>query len=1188
MSSQLENVVRQDADRPSDVQRVASYPDESIWVGASAGTGKTKVLIDRVLRLLLPRGDGRPGTVPHRVLCLTFTKAAANEMSIRITEKLAEWAVMDVEHSDPNLSLRCILADLLGDEPNDHQISAAQRLFADVVDCAGGLQIMTIHSFCQSVLGRFPIEADLAPGFQILEERDASRLLRQAQNEVLGEAILKEYAGSDLSKALYGLAQELHEEAFDHLIKDICSEKKQILKTLNRHGGIDGVYAALCSFYDVEIGESIDAVIGCFCEDDVFDASDLKSAANAMMNGGGKDEVSAAHVILEWCSSSCDERFDLFSSYTSAFLTTDGRIRSRGFPTKATGKIMPNCRDVLVCEAERVLHALDRIKRIKSASLTRDALIIGLAIVERYDSLKSKQGGVDFDDLIGRTVDLLRGSSSAFSSLDDDDRAIVPSWVMYKLDQGIDHILVDEAQDTNPEQWQIIEALCREFFDGFGARDDVLRSAFVVGDIKQSIYSFQRAAPDEFKRMQSVLRREIEEGGGVHRDVHLDVSFRSTQSVLRVVDQVFSDPILNKAVGGGDIRHESFRKGQAGCVELWPYFETPKKEQRDFWDPPVYTSSMQSGSSQTADYIAEKIKSWLDNDEYMPAYGRAVVPGDILILVKSRGAFVEQMVRALKVRKIPVSGVDRMVVADQIAVQDLLALARFCLNHQDDLTLAEVLKSPFLGWSGEELFSLSYGRKGTLWQELCNFDLSRLSSISDAPNDIVIVGNDKCEVARDYIARLSGRAKYLGAYEFFTYVLNMPCPADAYSGERAIRYRLGDDALDPIEEFLNAALNFSYDDVDHLEVFVHWMQHNTIEIKREMDEQGGQVRVMTVHGSKGLQAPIVIMPDTMLNSSGKKGGRFLLPHRTGLDIPLYSVRKDDDPEQYKAQYQKCEFLDEEEYYRLLYVAMTRAADRLYVTGYKGSKRALDHSWYHILSSAIKDDPLSYEVEDGVWRIDNEQKDKGDKIRENRPGRSQDVVLPDWVRMRAPEEPSPPRPLVPSRPSQDELLPATSPLLASSHDRFRRGNITHKLLQFLPDLDACKRFDAARDFVQKTASDLSERVRESIVDEVMDVLNHPDYAPFFAKGSMAEVSVTGVLDGNRVVSGQIDRLVIGMRDIWIVDYKTNRPPPKNPDDVPDVYKQQLYAYSRSIEEIYPDCQIHMALLWTDGPFLTIIE
>ncbi len=1181
-----EHDVQIQANDPNVNQRAASDPDESIWVGASAGTGKTKVLTDRVLRLLLPRDDGRPASLPSRILCLTFTKAAANEMALRITEKLAAWAVMDVDHADEKKSLRKVLDALLGHPPNQAQLSAAQRLFADVIDCGGGLQIMTIHSFCQSVLGRFPIEADLTPGFQILEEGAASKLMKRAQRDVLEEALSDENSGSALSMALHNLAQELHEEAFEYLVKDVCAEQLQISRMVTRFGSIEGVYSEICAFYDVPFGQSSDDVYRILAG--AVNEDDLRLAADAMIQGGGKDETLSARRILEWLRYDVDDRVRNIGSYIGAFLTQKGALRSKGFPTKATEKILPDCRDILVKEGERILYAVDQAKRIQSAVLTRDALVLGGAISDRYNALKQAQGGVDFDDLVMRAMALLKGQSQAFSSLEPDDQALIPSWVMYKLDQGLDHILVDEAQDTNPEQWQIIEALCQEFFDGVGARDDVLRTSFTVGDIKQSIYSFQRAAPDEFKRMQGVLDDKITQGGGVNREVNLEISFRSTQSVLSVVDAVFSDPKLNQAVGGGFIQHVSHREGQAGLVELWPYFETPKKEQRDFWDPPVYEASSESGSSQAAAYIADNIQNWLDRNEALPAYGRSVQPGDILILVKSRGAFVEQMVRALKIRKIPVSGADRMVIGEQLAVQDLLSLARFCLNHQDDLTLAEVLKSPFLGWSEEELFSLSYGRKGSLWQELCNFDVGRLSVLTDAPDDMVVVSDDKRDKARDYLARLSGRAAYLGAYEFFSYVLNMPCPADAYSGERAVRYRLGDDALDPIEELMNAALDFSYDEVDHLQLFLNWAEHNNIEIKREMDEQGGQVRIMTVHGSKGLQAPIVILPDTMLSSSGKKGGRLLLPHKTGMDIPLYSPRKDDDPDPYVAQYQKCEALDDEEYYRLLYVAMTRAADRLYVTGYKGSRKEKDQSWYNILSAVIKEDGRSQEVDEGVWRIENQQTTEPDKVKASAGEMVFDAGLPDWMFDPAPEEETPPRPLVPSRPSEDELAPVTSPLVAGQESRFKRGNITHKLLQFLPDFDEDKRAGAAASFVRKNAGGFSESVQQNIVDEVFEIINTPDFAPFFAKGSMAEVSVTGLMSDNRIVSGQIDRLVVGEHDIWIIDYKTNRPPPIDPNDVPQIYRKQLAAYRDSIQEIYPQHKIHTALLWTDGPHLTMVE
>ncbi len=1163
-------------------QRAASKPQESIWVAASAGTGKTKVLTDRVLRLLLPREDGQGATPPNRILCLTFTKAAANEMAMRINETLGKWAVMEVE------ALEKTLHDLLGVTPTPQQIEMAQRLFADVVDCPGGLQIKTIHSFCKSVLGRFPIEADLPANFSELDEGQANDLVKQAQTKVLRLAQLPEQKASPLAQAFYTLSTALDEDRFSKLINDVVKERFQLRKLMERYKTLDNIFAGICDHYDIDPMLNADAVAESLCADGAYDETNLRRVAEAMLEDGSKQGPERGATILEWFNATYETRVQTLDNYSLVFLTKEREIRStKGFPVKAVCDAFPECTDILQEEARRIYNAHETIKRIQSAQMTRDILVMGMAVLEEYTKIKQEQGALDFDDLIIRTMELLGGNTHSFRSLGEKDRVIIPNWIMYKLDQGLDHILVDEAQDTNPEQWRIVESLTMEFFEGQSARDDVLRTSFTVGDIKQSIYRFQRAAPEEFQRMRGVLHERITKSGHVNRDVALDISFRSTASILHVVDRVFADPELNEAVGGGTIAHSAFRDGQEGLVELWPVFEDDEKVQKNFWDPPTRVISQQSGASHLAASLAQEIRNWLDRKEILKSYDRPVEPGDIMILVRSRSSFVDQLIRELKKQNIPVSGSDRMILSEQLVVQDLFALAEFCMLHDDDLTLASVLKSPFFGWSEEELFSLCYNRKGTLWQELCNFDSDRITSIENHPEPILCVDSAKREAARDYLSRLMGRARYLGAYEFFSHILTRPCPADAQSGLRAIRGRLGDDALDPLDELLNACLDYGRDHVDHVQLFLEHQRSRETKIKREMEESAGQVRIMTVHGSKGLQAPIVILPDTIKSSSARKTGRLLWPDKTNIDIPLFSARKDDDPTHYQNAYNYAQSLDDQEYYRLLYVAMTRAADRLYIAGYKGSKSAPDSSWYFKIREAMEKDPACRTTDDQRLQIHNEQTEDPDKAKEKEQKQHSQETLPSWAQAQAPQEDVPPKPLIPSRPSLEDQETATSPLIASDQKRFRRGNVTHKLLQFLPDFKPETRRDIAEKFVQKNGSDLSRDVQQNIISEVMVILDNPAYEPFFAQNSLAEVSVTGLMPDNRIVSGQIDRLVMNETDIWIIDYKTNRPPPKDPKDVPALYHKQMAAYRDSLQAIYPKHTIHTALLWTDGPYLTVL-
>lgn len=1147
---------------PNILQRQASNPESSIWVSASAGTGKTKVLTDRVLRLLLPRSDGRPGTPSHKILCLTFTKAAANEMALRIQNILGKWAIIKDEE------LRSVLKDLLGQDATDLQYDSARRLFAENIDSMNSLRVLTIHSFCQSVLGRFPLECGLSPYFVPLEESGATALLKTAQGDVFRRLRSDEMIGSQAAAAMHNLLSALDEERFIALVKSVISERGQFDQLLKTYGSVDGVYSALCNFFSIDQNVTVEALNQQLCTSPYED--DLRRVTSIMLQNGQKTDLQYGTIIIEWLNSSADERKAMINAYKGVFIKTDGDLRTHNFPTKAVLNVDPASSDILRAESHRIGDLYEHRKCLESASLTRDILLIGHEILLRYDALKNSMGALDFNDLIYKTLKLLNNQSA---------------WVMYKLDEGLDHILVDEAQDTNPEQWGIALALCTEFFNGLGARDDLVRTSFTVGDIKQSIYSFQRASPAEFQRVQHELDRMIAQSGNVNSFVALETSFRTTKSVLRVVDQVFSYDDLNSYIGGGEIQHISYRKGQAGLVELWPLYETEKKEGRDPWMMPTQIVEHQSSSVQLADKIAETIRNWLDRNEFLEAYGRAIQPGDIMILVRSRNAFVENLMRSLKQRNVPVGGSDRMVLHEQLVVQDLMAMARFCLLPEDDLTLAEVLKSPFVGLDEDELFSLAYNRSGSLWSELCNFNISRLDGVK---SKVVCLDDSKREAIRIYLSEMIGRVRQMGVYEFLSYLLTQSCPSDVHSGLNSLKRRLGDDVLDPLQEFLSEALNFGYESLDHMQLFIEYYQNSQTEIKREMEEAGKCVRIMTVHGSKGLQAPIVILPDTILSASSKKPDRLLWPDKTGLDIPLYSIRGENDPQQYAEIFNKREALDREEYFRLLYVAMTRAEERLYIAGHVGSKKGRDYSWYYKIKKAMTDDPECIEMADGTLRVENKQIEKPDKASMARDDEEVSFATPVWLQHNAPEEPLPPRPLVPSRPSLDDSEVTLSPLLSNNESRFKRGNITHKLLQFLPDIDANIRRGAAQQFVQKHAADLSNIVQQSIVEEVLSVLNNPDYAPFFATGSLAEVPVTGLMKDGRIVSGQIDRLVVSYDQIWILDYKSNRPPPQKPEDVQAVYKRQLIAYRDSVAQIYQGRKIHCALLWTDGPVFMIMD
>lgn len=1135
---------------PNEAQRRASDPDYSVWVEASAGSGKTKVLTDRVLRLLLPRADDRAGSPAHKILCLTFTKAAASEMSMRVSKALARWAVMSDDE------LYATLSELLGGPPTSLQINAARRLFADVVDVPGGLKIMTIHSFCQSVLGRFPLEAGLNPQFSVLEESAATEILFNAQQDVVGQE------EPEFTQALQAVALYLNEEQFLSVLSSFVSKRQQFFAVLEKHFGVDGFYNALCAKLDVIPAQTEGDILYAMAADEAFDYEGLKDVARVMIEVGGVHNTKRGQCIADWLSLPRSERAkaENFVCYQGGFLKKGG---AEAFDKPFYGKVLDRlscAEDVVMREAQRILEVQDKINRVKSARLTRDLLFVVEKILRLYERGKSFAGGLDYDDLIFKTLALLQGR---FGDVDNS------AWVQYKLDQGIDHILVDEAQDTNPNQWGVVEALIDDFFSG-DAEHNKGRTLFVVGDEKQSIYSFQGASREEFSRMKSLFSEKIGHAGFPWNPVALDVSFRSTATVLDSVDAVFSSADVQQGVSDRPVRHYPFdsRAKQAGLVELWPVFDTDEvKDQYDFWDPPVEVVGMRSGSQKLADYIAAQVKGWIEGGENLPSHGRSIKAGDILVLVRRRSAFVAQLSRALKTQGVAVGGVDRMVLNDQLIVQDMIAAIKFCLLPQDDLNLACLLKSPFVGLSEQELFDLAHGREGTLWERV----LERSS-----------------DQVRGYLCELISLSRNGGAYDFLSGLLQRSCPADDVSGRRSALKRLGVDASDAMNEFLSVALDFQIKEGRSLQRFVFEQTRNSSDIKREQDEGGDFVRIMTVHGAKGLQAPIVILPDTVSmpgKAANRADSKILWPD-SECDLPIWVPYSDMEHQTYKSMRERSEALADDEYRRLLYVAMTRAEDRLYVCGYKGRGQVEDRSWYGLVRAGLMRLSGTVEGEDGFMRYEHGQNTDPDRKEEQGATKKQDVTMPEWLFSEVLQDVSVSNDVLRPSVMQDS---ARSPVDGDmSEMRFLRGNLTHKLLQILPDIEVGRREDAAKNYLDNYGRDLTEEVRGDIIRETLDVLHGSDFSEIFGPLSRSEVPVSGVIEGRGVVSGQVDRLHVNDEEVFIVDYKTNRPPPRDVSGIPESYKAQMQAYADIFRQIYPDKVVRCALLWTDGPLMMEVE
>lgn len=1121
-------------------QQKAADPASSVWVSASAGSGKTRVLVDRTLRLMLS------GTRPEKILCITFTKAAAAEMSNRLNKTLGAWSVMG------NEDLLKTLTVLIGRPPTEDEYIRARRLFANVLDAPGGLKIQTIHSFCESILGRFPLEAGIAPNFDVMDERTAAEIMETARDHLLAGS--QRFGYEELAIALALISRQVNEKDFSDLMRSLSARRGRMKRFMGHHKGLEGALKYLGEFIGADRSETEHDILEQACRENAFDGPALRQATEILLEGSKRDQENG-RKLEDWLRLT-EQRLSLMPAYWSAFFTAKNDVKKPGtLATETSAKKMPNIRDVLLAEADRLTAVRDHQNRIRVLANSSALLQLGQQLVADYDAEKKRRGKLDYDDLILTTRDLLTAPD-------------VAPWVMFKLDGGIDHILVDEAQDTSPEQWEVVGALAEEFFTGGSARDET-RTLFVVGDEKQSIYSFQGADPAAFDKMRGLFELKAEAAQKAWTRVPLDLSFRSTDAVLGLVDDIFA-PMEARAgltADVSEIQHFIFREQQAGFTEIWPTVKHPDHDEQDPWEIPVDQGLNTSPAAQLGKNIATQIKTWLTEGERLESDGRIIRPKDVMILVQSRNSFFENMVRALKKADIPVAGADRMILNEQLAVMDLIALAKFALLPDDDLNLAIVLKGPFVGCDDQQLFTLAYKRPGSLW-----------GALRDNKPGLAIF-----EAATGFLRSLLARADFVPVYEFFAEILGRQ------RGREKLLRRLGEEAADPIDEFLSLALSYQRTEATSLQAFLHWVEAGGAEVKRDMEQGRDEVRVLTVHGSKGLQAPIVFLPDTCQTSRAAGGTTIFWSDET-VPTPLWPAKTINDEARSKAARAKIKERQQEEKRRLLYVALTRAEDRLYICGWEGKRTRAQGCWYDLINAAFGEDHAHKLEEVSLpWGDVARRRSAGVPV-EPKESEASDVVrekmlaLPQWAKQAPAAEPFPPQPLTPSR--EEEEPPVRSPLGGDDGHRYHRGIIIHRLLESLPSIKEGGREDAAKKWLARPAHALSEEQQAQILAETLRVLRDPQFARIFGPDSMAEVPLTGLF-GDQIMSGQIDRLLIGDEEILIVDYKTNRPSPAEINNVPAIYIRQMKIYRQALSRMYPEKPIKCGLLWTDGPHLMII-
>lgn len=1116
-------------------QIMAANPESSTWLSANAGSGKTSVLTNRVARLLLKKVS------PQNILCLTYTKAAASEMQNRLFKRLGFWAMAPDDVLKEDLKNLGETADE-GTEFSSKHLNLARQLFARAIETPGGLRIQTIHSFCAALLRRYPLEAGVNPGFNEMDERTGQQLRNNAVQEMAGSIdpdtfakLAAQYKSGDII-ALIGeiLAHSETFRKYPPTQSEILIQLSQPT-TLSENSILQSVFTGAEEYLLNQLIPTLHA----------GSSTDVKAGNKLATLLPFRADLSSLEVM--------QNVFLYTSKSQNPFCAKIG-----SFPTKGTQKTL-----------EPLMPALnDLMKRVEQAREQSISLVIARqniilyqfahSFLSIYDSYKADKGLLDFDDLIQKSKALLNNPSLA-------------SWVLFRLDGGIDHILIDEAQDTSPQQWQVIQRLSEDFTSGASARD-TKRTLFVVGDKKQSIYSFQGANLQTFDANRHDFKSRFQAIGSSMQMRQLDFSFRSSRAILDVVDATLAG--LPPAALGSDIHHNAFFETLPGRVDLWPLIpKTEQPQNKNAWEP-VDLISEDHHQVLLAQKIALNIKDTIQSGTQIIDKGetRPIHAGDFLILVRRRDQLFSQIIRACKQEGLPIAGADRLKLGEELVIKDLKTLLSFLVTPEDDLSLATALRSPLFGWSEEQLYRLAYKRKGSLWDALRHSPATPKQTL---------------EILHD----LRDQLDYLRPYEMLERILTR------HHGRYRLLTRLGAEAEDAIDEFLYQSILYEQIDVPSLSGFLSWLENDDIEVKRAINSQSRNIKIMTAHGAKGLEANIVILPDTADRRLPKQGKLIAInddfitwkgDHSDNTHPHITTAHETQSAKQY------------EESFRLLYVAMTRARSWLIVAGAGDAK--LDKAsagkriektreewcWYRQIEAGLMQlgaQPLSKGAPNGTLRYSyGIWPQAGTPVTDT--ANIALHTLPEWLTQAAPTPSSTPKTLSPSNLGGLKVIIPTTGDIPPAFDDYndeqaqyakQRGELLHRLFEHLPKFPKEQWNDVAKAMAPPDFNYIDT------LKEARKVLITPELSFIFESNSLSEVAFHTIWRGEKM-HGIIDRLIISNSTVLAIDFKSNYNVPDTPEQVPEGLLRQMGAYQYALSQIYPNKKVDLALLWTIEPRL----
>jgi ATP-dependent helicase/nuclease subunit A len=1056
----------------NDRQQIASDPNYSIWVSASAGTGKTKILTDRVLKLLIRGVDFQ------KILCLTFTNAASNEMQHRIHQSLAQWAESSIANLQDQLQL------MFGYTPSNKEVEYARSLYLKLINGQEKINIHTIHSFCQKILKRFPFESGINPGFQILDDVKSREIIKKIRMQI--------YCDAEHDEIISFFLQNFHETTINDIFDEIIQQKLRFKKLPSQSEP-----------YNIPL---------------------LQKPKNFTEYIKSSECLDRHPELLE----------KIQNNIVSSFLTDTGEKRKNLIPTKLASE-NPQLLVELKYIQEQIYNA-DQLNKFEQM-INYSNLLIKLAevFIDKYDEYKSLHSLLDYDDLIYFTKILLICSESK-------------AWVLYKLDGGIDHLLVDEAQDTSVEQWEIIESIIEEFYSGYSA-DNKNRTIFVVGDEKQSIFSFQGANIDYFNLINNNIRYKLRSANKSFKIVELEWSYRSTEEILDAVYNVFekikrSKPELFISNNPKILSH---RKTHKGIVELWPLITEPKLAHL-FWDLPN-SQTLLSSQQQLAIKIACFIKKQISDKVIMPSTGKPATESDFMILVRTRDELSIEIIKQLKQHSLNVAGIDRMKLSNNLSVMDLISAGKFVVSPNDDLNLASLLKSPIIGLDEKTLRYLVLSKESnSIWQSICNYNCPIIPI--PTPNDMLLH-------AHLILKTLMELYEISNTQEFFARIV------DCLNLREILLQSNGIDNNDAINEFLYLSHSYTNTINSSLQSFIYWFENNETEVKRDT-ELSNNIRIMTVHSAKGLQAPIVILADTTSVPVNKDrfiwiedGNKILSCMNTSMSPKFFKDIKQQEVQN-----------NLKEYVRLLYVAITRAEDHLVICGYSNNDKLPENCWYELVSDAIEElgnvSESSYRENSDVISLSR----AGNETASNVPAKVTNQWNPDYqITLKLGG-------------SGQQMSNAISPLIPRpSHLEY--GNIFHKILE-----DTMKTNNIHNLKNHPLISTLSPKLQTKILKNIDNLLRNEEFLALSSLEIKTELNL-GIDETTVVKIGRIDLLAISNDKITIIDYKSDLNPAKTKESIPINYIEQLNFYTNIVQKLYPTKAVIRMILWLEnGCFMTI--